>query len=163
MSEAEEDDEGAAHRHRGVDVLLGEPHHRRVLELAELDELPALLDEDPAEAHHHQNAEDHGRLLERARETVHDQVETKVDAAPHTDRGAQKDDPDEQQPRDLVVPGEGAGEHVAREHAEEDVHAERNHHHEQETLDDVAERATNHRAGRVVTCRPRRSRSSAWS
>jgi hypothetical protein len=83
-------------------------------------------------------------------------MEAEVDAALHAHRRPQEHDPDEEEPRDLVVPGERAYEHVAREYAEEDIRAERDHHHEQDALDDVAERAADHRlAWSLATC-PRR-------
>jgi len=55
------------------------------------------------------------------------------------ERGAEQDHPHEAEARDLVVPGERLDEHVAREDAQEDVHAERDHEEQQHALDDVGE------------------------
>ena len=51
------------------------------------------------------------------------EMEAEMGAALHAHRRAQEHDPDEAGARDLVVPGEGAAHHVAREDAEQQVHA----------------------------------------
>src|SRR5687767_8815344 len=108
-----EDHERASHRHGGVDPLLGQTHYGRGLELAQLDEQAPLPDEQRAEAgdggHGH-----HARgRLQRGRQAIDDELQAEVSGAPHAHRRPQEDDPHEAQPRDLVVPREGAAHHVA--------------------------------------------------
>src|SRR6185295_15480793 len=150
MRQAIENDERAPHGHGRVDVSLGQPHHRRLLELAELHQLPALLDEDPAEAHHGQDAEDGRQAPEPGREAVDHEMEAEVGGALHAHRRPQEHDPHEEEPRDLVVPRERAAHHVARENAQEHVRAEQHHHDEEDALDGIVERATNHRAATML-------------
>src|SRR5882762_6362790 len=90
MPQAVEDDEGAARRYRGIDVGLREPHDGRLLKLAQLDELPPLLDQHSAEHHDGQHAEGIGDAPKPGREAVDHELEAEMAGPPDADGRAEE-------------------------------------------------------------------------
>src|SRR5215468_6936157 len=137
MRQAVKDDQDATDGHGGVDIALGEPHDGGLLELPQLHELPSLLHEHGPEQHDGEDAQEFGGAAQAAREPIDHEMEAEVARLPHADGGAEEDHPHEEEAGDLVVPRESAAQHIAGEHAQENVRAQNHHHDEEETLDAV--------------------------
>jgi hypothetical protein len=86
-----------------------------------------LLDQDSREKDHYQREEDDRGLTELRGQPIHYDKEAEVGMALHAHRRPQKGQPDEADPRNLVVPGKGPDQHIPGENAEKQVDGENDH------------------------------------